>query len=126
MKELDSILERSRREVLSEEDHQKLKAAVETLGFLVRELEEKDASVRHLRDLLFGTKTEKTENVFPEEKSEENAPEAEAVCGEKKKKCKGHGRNGADAYTGAEKIAVPHETLRPGDPCPKSRCKGKL
>ncbi len=44
MKELESILERSRREVLSEEDHQKLKAAVETLGFLVRELDQKDAS----------------------------------------------------------------------------------
>ena len=130
MKELESILERSRREVLSEEDHQKLKAAVETLGFLVRELDQKDASVRHLRDLLFGTKTEKTENVFPQEKPGENAPEAEAgeesVCADEKKKRKGHGRNGADAYTGAEKIAVPHETLRPGDPCPKSRCKGKL
>ena len=32
---------------------------------------------------------------------------------------KGHGRNGADAYAGAEKIAVPHESLQPGDPCPK-------
>ena len=32
---------------------------------------------------------------------------------------KGHGRNGADAYTGAEKIAVRHESLQPGDPCPK-------
>jgi len=32
---------------------------------------------------------------------------------------KGHGRNGADAYTGAEKIAVSHESLQPGDPCPK-------
>ena len=31
----------------------------------------------------------------------------------------GHGRNGADAYTGAEKIEVPHESLQPGDPCPK-------
>ena len=31
----------------------------------------------------------------------------------------GHGRNGADAYTGAEKVVVPHESLKPGDPCPK-------
>ena len=30
-----------------------------------------------------------------------------------------HGRNGADAYTGAEKIEVRHESLQPGDPCPK-------
>ena len=32
---------------------------------------------------------------------------------------KGHGRNGADAYTGAEKIEVRHESLQPGDPCPE-------
>ena len=31
----------------------------------------------------------------------------------------GHGRNGADAYTAAEKIAVPHPSLQPGDLCLK-------
>jgi transposase len=31
---------------------------------------------------------------------------------------KGHGRNSADAYRGAEQIEVPHESLRPGDACP--------
>ena len=31
----------------------------------------------------------------------------------------GHGRNGADAYTAAEKIEVPHASLQPGDACPK-------
>ncbi len=31
----------------------------------------------------------------------------------------GHGRNGADEYTGAEKMTVPHASLQPGDPCPK-------
>ena len=34
-------------------------------------------------------------------------------------RAKGHGRNGANAYSGAEKIEVPHETLKPGDPCPE-------
>ena len=37
----------------------------------------------------------------------------------------GHGRNGADAYTGAEKIEVPHPSLQPGDPCPQCE-KGTL
>jgi transposase len=32
---------------------------------------------------------------------------------------KGHGRNGADAYAGAEKVVVRHQSLQPGDPCPK-------
>jgi transposase len=31
---------------------------------------------------------------------------------------KGHGRNGADAYTAAEKFEIRHPSLRPGDPCP--------
>ena len=36
-----------------------------------------------------------------------------------KKAIPGHGRNGADAYTAAERIEVPHPSLQPGDPCPK-------
>ena len=41
------------------------------------------------------------------------------VDGENAVATPGHGRNGADAYTGAEKIEVPHESLQAGDPCPK-------
>jgi transposase len=37
------------------------------------------------------------------------------------KPCPGHGRNGADAYVGAEKIEVSHQSLRPGDACPECR-----
>jgi len=37
--------------------------------------------------------------------------------GERRRR-KGHGRNGADAYTGCEKVAVPHGWLKVGDVCP--------
>ena len=57
------------------------------------------------------------------------SPQAEAVSSQEtpatepenapKKPRKGHGRNGADAYTGAEKVVVRIEGLQPGDPCPK-------
>ncbi|EQD41018.1 hypothetical protein B2A_10839, partial [mine drainage metagenome] len=33
-------------------------------------------------------------------------------------KRKGHGRNGAAAYVGAEKVTIPHESLHNGDVCP--------
>lgn len=33
-------------------------------------------------------------------------------------KIKGHGRNGADTYTGAQRTFVPHSTLKSGDHCP--------
>ena len=42
-----------------------------------------------------------------------------------KKKRRGHGRNGADAYTGARTVDVPHETLKSGDLCPEC-AKGKV
>ena len=42
-----------------------------------------------------------------------------------KKKRKGHGRLGADAYAGAERVEVPHQTLCPKDTCPLCP-KGKV
>ena len=43
-----------------------------------------------------------------------------------KKKRPGHGRNGAEAYPRAPRIAVTHATLKHGDPCPEPGCDGRL
>ena len=67
MDELESIVERARREPLDAEGHRKLKAALETLGFLTQELESKNVSLKRLRGLLFGPPTEKLKNVLPDE-----------------------------------------------------------
>ena len=64
MKEIEEILEHSRREALSEEEHRKLKAAIETLAFLTSEIEDKQASIKRLRKLLFGQTSEKTKVVL--------------------------------------------------------------
>jgi transposase len=45
------------------------------------------------------------------------APEASAV-GATEPARQGHGRNGADAYRGAERVNVPHSSLPAGDACP--------
>jgi transposase len=42
-----------------------------------------------------------------------------------KVQAKGHGRNGASSYSGADKVKIPHGTLKPKDNCPKC-LKGKL
>ena len=42
------------------------------------------------------------------------------------KRKKGHGRNGADDYPSAERVAVAHAELKAGDPCPEPLCCGKL
>jgi len=125
--ELEAILEHAKTTVLSEDEYETLHAAMETLIFLTQELEKNRVSVQRLKKLLFGATTEKTQKVMEklldqaekEKDSEndgakENAPEAQ-------KKAKGHGRNGAEAYTGADKVSVPHESLKPGDACPN--CK---
>ncbi len=137
--ELKAILDRAKT-VLSPEDHDKLEAAVDTLAFLTRELEAKGTSIKRLRKLIFGASTEKTSQVFPDQDEDghdgptsdldraENADTKGAGSDKKSKpKRKGHGRKGAAEYTGADKVTVPHGTLKPGDPCPAPGCdKGKV
>jgi len=141
MDDLEAIVERARLGPLSEEDHATLKAALETLGFLTQELEAKGASIARLRRLLFGAKTEKMSQVFGP-KAEPSAAEAvagppaakdqadregppPAEPGKDKPKPKGHGRNGAAAYSGAKKRFVPLEEVKEGQVCPHCQ-KGKL
>lgn len=115
-REIEELLEKVR-EVLGEEAYQKLKTlfdAYETLTDLIRE---QGTTIRTLRKLLFGPTTEKRRKARGEERgsSEEKPKEKEK---KENKKRKGHGRNGADAFPGAKKVEVPHESLKPGDPCP--------
>jgi transposase len=122
--ELEAILSGAKTQPLSEEQYDKLHAAMETLIFLTQELEKKHVSVQRLKQLLFGATTETTrkvmEKVFDELDKKRNASEdkSQGQKGKDKQKPKGHGRNGAEAYVGAEKVRVPHESLRPGDTCP--------
>ena len=124
--ELEAILERAKT-ALSEAEYDTLHAAMETLIYLTQELEKNRVSVQRLKHLLFGTTTEKTQKVMEkllDEADKENNCGDDAAEGkdtQTRQKAKGHGRNGADAYTGADKVRVPHESLKPGDACPN--CK---
>ena len=124
--ELEALVEQARA-VLPEDGYQKLLGAVHTLRYVTELLEKKEASLADLRELLCPATTEKTEKVLkqagidsgPEKLS--TGPEAHAP----KRKARGHGRNGAAAYSGAQKIQVPHASLKPGDACPDG-CGGKV
>ena len=116
LNELKAILTRARSTPLSEEEFEKLDAALDTLAFITGELEKKGVSIKRLRNLLFGASSEKTSRIVG------GGAKAESKA---KRKRTGHGRNGAAAYTGAEKVKVPHETLKRGDLCPKCH-KGKV
>src|SRR5258708_236202 len=126
MEELEKVLERARKEPLDEEGYAKLKASLETLGYLVQLVENKDTTIHRLRQILFGSSTEKTSQVLPTEAGNPTVnPKVprEKTTGEKSK---GHGRNGAEAYSGAEKVRVAHESLKPGDRCPQDRKSTRL
>jgi len=125
--DLEAIVERTTKGSLSANDHGTLKAAVDTLGFLTQELESKDATIARLRKYLFGASTEKTDQLFGNQAEEDSATCGEQRAAEdgsadsskaRKPKAKGHGRIGADDYTGATRVVVPHETLESGGACP--------
>ena len=63
-KERDSLLQRLENRELLDSDYQLIAAMVETIDFLSRVLEQKNISIKRLRRIIFGAKTEKTENVI--------------------------------------------------------------
>ena len=95
--ELDRVLDGARQAPLSEADYEKVKDALHSMAaMLVRP--------RH---------TEKTSAVLDEAtgtcatQPDTSAPPA------------GHGRNGADAFGGAQQVEIMHQNLKHGDRCPE-------
>lgn len=122
VKELEAIIERTRG-TLSDAEREKLKAAVEALGQLVGLVEDKNTSIQKLRQILFGARTEKTQKVLEAVGGSEGGGGGKEK--QPKEKAKGHGRNGAAAYRGAERVKIEHESLKAGDCCPGCQ-KGKV
>jgi transposase len=120
LEHLVGIVERAKSSPLDETDYATLKTAIDTLAFLTQELSAKGASIERLRKLIFGASTEKTSHVVgSDDKAKPSRDSGD------KPKAKGHGRNGAAAYTGAKRVKVPHAALHHGDACPECR-KGKI
>src|ERR1019366_9029690 len=96
---VDRVLDGAREAPLSESDHDKLKDALHALAaMLVRPRNtEKTSEV-----------VEKPEDSEPGTQAEENTPPPP-----------GHGRNGAGAFGGAEKVDIKHQKLTHGDRCPE-------
>jgi transposase len=113
--EMAAILERTRA-VLSPEEHAKLTGAIDTLAQVTAQLQAKDASIERLRRMLFGATTETTGNVLGEAAQASTASEPAQTT--PKEKAPGHGRNAAAAYTGAQRVSVPHPQLRATQNCP--------
>ena len=100
--ELDQIIDRSTRAPLSESEGQKLKTALHAMA----------------ERLVRKRNTEKTSAVLPDAAQAGKPETGESAAA-------GHGRNGAAAFTGANKVTVTHATLHSGDRCPECR-RGKV
>ncbi len=116
--QLDALIDRIKSRSLQEKDYETLAAMGETIHVLSHSVDEKAASIKRLLKMIFGPSTEKTVTVVKKPKTD--------ACNKKPKtKKKGHGRNGAGDYTGAEKITIAHDELKHKDPCPAC-LKGKV
>jgi len=128
--ELLALDERAKGDQFERGDGQLVRLLIASHRELFDMLRNKEISLARLRKILFGASTEKTKDVLlenanadadpPPDEQREGADSASATDAElSKPKRKGHGRNGAQDYLGAEKVSVGHETLQPSDPCPE-------
>jgi transposase len=100
VEELDRVIDETEKGPLSEADRQKLKT---TLHALVESLERR-------------RNNEKTNAVLGDQNTP--APAEEAQPEQSESKPAGHGRNGANAFRGAEKVKIAHANLQSGNRCP--------
>lgn len=137
--QLEDVLRRAE-QTLEPKDAELIRAVFQSYAYVSDLVEDKNTTIRRLRKLFFGARTEKTEAVVkrpadapasspqtdatlsgeaagPDQEVDEASADA-ADAADAKPARKGHGRHGADAYEGAERIDVPHESLQAGDACP--------
>jgi hypothetical protein len=122
--ELDALIGRVETGTLLESDREIIKAMADTISLLSHAVDEKSASIKRLLKMIFGSSTEKTAAVLKNQ-DKESASTRKNSDDKNPQKPKGHGRNGAASYSGADKVKIQHETLKPKDKCPKC-VKGKL
>lgn len=139
-KQLEGVVRRAEKS-LDQKDAELIRAVFESYAYVSELVDDKNTSIRRLRQLFFGSRTEKTNSIVGEtadsqdggasgQATQESEPSAndsddddsdgdESDGNEKPAKKKGHGRNGADTYRGALHVEVPRESLQAGDACPE-------
>jgi transposase len=132
---IEEMLDRATSQ-MDHDDAELMRRIVESYAYITDLVEDKNTSIARLRKLFFGAKTEKAKNVIDEADPEEadappavadgdpaesgasatnDPPPAEADTPPPQR---GHGRYGADDYSGASQVNISHPTLAAGDPCP--------
>jgi transposase len=129
----EALIERLERNALTSEDRRVLVQLIRFYFWLLFALQEAKFSLKRLRRLLFGDKRKKRQKGSRGDSSglgkgdgasahaggKEAPPGATpGNQGPSEGHRPGHGRQGAEAYVGAERLECRHETLAVGEPCP--------
>lgn len=109
-----------------------MRGLIETLQYLGEAVDQKSQSIKRLLKMIFGSTTEKAEDILDETPSDEDDTDdegddlvdeledaSEGSSQDESPETTGHGRNGSDAYTGAKKVCVPCQEVTRGEICPK-------
>src|SRR5215467_6423597 len=141
--EIESLIEQIRGTNLDPRAKEKIERLLRTVLTLVELLQRKNTSIKKLREMIFGKRTERHQSRKAEgqekapesEKSDDGQPKAagdqdaraklRAIESGQKTKRKGHGRRAASDYNGAKIVKCRHEDLKAGDDCPTS-CGGRI
>jgi len=120
LEQVNELLKRVEAGCLQDGDYEIIKAMAQTIELLSQCVDEKATSIRRLLRMLFGPRTEKLKNVIKDKEKSDSSKSSQENTTDKsnKSKPKGHGRNAAADYTGAEQIKVDHASLKPKDNCP--------
>jgi len=140
--EIENLIERFKgsNHNLKPSDAELIERLLRTVLVLVDLLQRKNMSIKKLREMIFGRRTEKRKatSAGSEEKTgEEEVPGAaqsdRATSNEQNPAQspeqavrKGHGRRAASAYRGAKVVSCRHEDYKAGDNCPDPLCRGHL
>src|SRR3954454_2211868 len=119
--EIESLIERVRRNQLGEQDLRLLERLLRLLLSVVRFLEQKNTSLARLKRLLFGPPLDPPSSPPPASPGSAELSEAAPVpapAPEPPPKRSGHGRLPGSAYTGATPVRCLHPQLHPGACCP--------
>jgi transposase len=135
--QLEGVVRRAQEGSLTEQDTVVIQQVFNSYAYFTDLVEHKNTSIRRLRELLFGVSTEKTSQITGQTADGEDTNDAASASDETtddkqpqdgpsdsdspapEPNSKGHGRNSADAYPGAQRIELSLESLEPGDPCPE-------
>jgi transposase len=136
--EIRSLISRIKQRNLSERDWLLIERLLSTLLSFISLVENKNATIKRLRRMLFGPRRDSRVGGDSSSHNEDQAQRSDtsaSAAGQQptspqepqaQTKRAGHGRRATKNYTGARVLACQHPQLKVGDRCPHPHCTGHL